>query len=257
MGGAVQLIATSNDTREEYVARGFKRERIDVVHNGIDTHSWRPSPARAADRERLGIRPDDLLVVYAGRLFPGKGIAVLIDAFAMLPEPVQLVIAGSERDDGSGARHEEELRARARERGVANRCRFAGHVDDVAGLFTAADVAVLPSVMVETFGRVVIEAMACETPTIASRVGGIPEILTGEFDDHLFDPGDAAGLAARLAALRDWRQRDPGLGRRCRAHVPQRVSLARAVESVEATLQRTVDEWNAGAALRAAGGVIR
>jgi glycosyltransferase involved in cell wall biosynthesis len=256
MGGAARLIATSKRTRDDYIARGFRPDRIDVVYNGIDTRAWSPSPSRAIDRERLGVGSDDLLGVYAGRLYPGKGIEVLIDAFATLPGPGHLVIAGTELDDGSGIHYTPYLHARARERGITSRCHFVGHVGRIAELFGAADVAVLPSLIPETFGRVVIEAMACETPVIASRTGGIPEILTGEFDDHLFDPGDAIGLAARLKGLRDWRRLDPGLGRRCRAHVEQRFDLTRTVEGVEATLRRTVDEWSAGAALRAAGEVI-
>ena len=257
MGGAARLIAISKQTREDYVARGFSPDRIDVVYNGIDAASWRPSLDRTIGRERWGIRAEGLLAVYAGRLYRGKGIEVLIDAFATLPESWQLAIAGREHEDGSGGGFEAELRARARERGVTDRCHLVGHVGDVAGLFGAADVAVLPSVMSESFGRVIIEAMACATPVIASRIGGIPEVLTGEFDDHLFDPGDAAALAARLRTLGEWRRRDPGLGLRCRAHVEQRFDLRRTVEGVEAALQRAVDDWSADASWRAAVGAIR
>lgn len=246
MSGAVRLIAISTRTRDDYAARGFRRDRIDVVYNGIDTREWRPAASRSIVRQRLRIGAAAYLVVYAGRLHPGKGIDVLIDAFASLPERAHLVLAGQEHEDGSGRQYEVELRDRARARGVADRCHFAGHVERASDLFSAADVAVLPSVTSEAFGRVVIESMACETPVVASRIGGIPEILTGEFEDWLVEPGDVAGLAARLAAVSDWRRRDPELGRRCRLHVEQRFDIAQTVAGVEAALRGAVDEWNAG-----------
>jgi len=255
MQGAVRLIAISTRTRDDYAARGFRRDRVDVVYNGVDTREWRPAAARSIVRQRLRIDAAAYLVVYAGRLHPGKGIDVLIDAFASLPEPAHLVVAGQEYDDGSARLCEVELRDRARARGVADRCHFAGHVESARDLFGAADVTVLPSVISEAFGRVVIESMACETPVIASRIGGIPEILTGEFEDLLFEPGDVAGLAARLAATRDWRRRDPELGRRCRLCVEQRFDIARTVAGVEAALQGAVDEWNAGAPVWASAAV--
>jgi glycosyltransferase involved in cell wall biosynthesis len=255
MSGAVRLIAISTRTRDDYAARGFRRDRIDVVHNGIDTQAWRPSTATSIVRRRLGIDAAAYLVMYAGRLHPGKGIDVLIDAFASLSEPAYLVVAGQEYEDGSGGRYEVELRERARARRIADRCQFAGHIESAADLFGAADVTVLPSVISEGFGRIVIESMACGTPVIASRVGGIPESLTGEFEDFLFEPGDVAGLAARLAAARDWRRRDPELGRRCRLHVEQRFGIARTIAGVEAALQAAVDEWNAGAAVWASAAI--
>ena len=114
----------------------------------------------------------------------------------------------------------------------------------------------LPSVISETFGRVVVEAMACGTPVVASRIGGIPEILTGEFDRHLVPPGDAAALAARLEQFRGWQTRDPGLGRRCREHVERRFDLAQTIDGVEAVFVNVVDEWSAGRAAPAATAAV-
>lgn len=255
MRGAVRLIAISMRTREDYAARGFRPDRIDVVHNGIDTQQWRPSAVRSALRRRLGIDSATYLVVYAGRLHPGKGIDVLIDAFASLPEPAHLLLAGRAREDGSGREYDVELRDHAHRRRVADRCQWVGHVESPADLFGAADVAVLPSVISEAFGRVIIESMAAGTPAIGSRIGGIPEILTGEFENLLVEPGDVTGLTARLSAVRGWSQRDPDLGRRCRRHVEQRFDLARTVAGVEAALQSAVNEWHAGAPVWASAAV--
>ena len=256
MRGAVRLIANSQQTRDDYVTHGFRRDRIDVVYNGIDVTVCRPEHARDEVRARLGIAPASFLIAFAGRLHPGKGLETLVDALSRLAPPVDLVIAGREHEDGSGRPREAELRQFIRRHDMESRCHLVGHIDPISDLFAASDVAVLPSVISETFGRVVIEAMACGTPVVASRIGGIPEILTGEFDRHLVPPGDAGALAARLELFRGWRARDPSLGRRCREHVERHFDLAQSVNGVDAVFRNVVDEWGAGRAAPAATAAV-
>ena len=98
--------------------------------------------------------------------------------------------------------------------------------------------------------------MLSGTPVVASRIGGIPEILTGEFDRHLVPPGDAAALAARLELFRGWQTRDPDLGRRGRAHVERRFDVAQSVNGVEAVFKNVVAEWGAGTAAPAATAAV-
>jgi glycosyltransferase involved in cell wall biosynthesis len=252
MRGAARLIAISNQTRDDYAARGFRADRIDVVYNGIDPEAWRPRRSREDVRRSLGIDPEALLIVYAGRLHPGKGIETLIDAVASLTAPVRLIVAGRERPDGSGRDYEAELRAHAGRRRLEGICQFVGHVDAPADLYGAADVTVLPSLVAEAFGRVIIESMACGTPAIGSRTGGVPEVLTGEFSRYLFDKGDSSALASRLELLHDWRARDPGLAGRCRLFVEQRFDLSKSIAGVDAALRRTVSESSAGTLASAA-----
>ncbi len=254
MSGPVRLIATSNQTREDYVACGFRRDRIDVVYNGIATRDWRPRLTRSEALSRLGIDPRTFLVLYAGRLHPGKGINVLIDALPLLPPNTQLMIAGPEIPDGRPKPYQPDLKAQAEALGVGARCHFIGQVPKIAELYNAADVTAVPSVSSEAFGRAIIESMACGTPVVASRAGGIPEILTGEFAQHLFSAGDQHALAARLNALRGWRDRDPDLAARCRAHVEAHFDVANTIAGVEASLERTVAEWRTGAPVPTAAG---
>ncbi len=257
MGGAVRLMATSNQTREDYVGRGFRRDRIDVVYNGISTGDWQPNLTRYEARSRLGLDPTAFLVAYAGRFHPAKGLEVLIDALPLLPPHAQLVIAGREIPDGRKEIYEEQLKEQAVVLGVAARCRWVGHVSEIAELYRAADATVLPSVASEAFGRAVIESMACGTPAVGSCAGGIPEILTGEFSQYLFPVRDHRALAERLNALSDWTERDPGLAARCRAHVDRYFAIAKTIDGVEASLERTVAEWQAGARQHAAGEILK
>jgi glycosyltransferase involved in cell wall biosynthesis len=81
--------------------------------------------------------------------------------------------------------------------------------------------------------------MACGTPVVASRTGGIPEVLTG-FEAWLFEPGNESELAVKLNCLLDWRQQDPQLGDRCRNHVLSHFSLNTMVEGVERVLMQAM-----------------
>jgi glycosyltransferase involved in cell wall biosynthesis len=110
---------------------------------------------------------------------------------------------------------------------------FLPNRPDVVTPLHAADVAVVPSVWDEPFGRTVIEGMATGIPVLGSRVGGIPEIL-GPIDRLLFDRGDADQLAAKLAVTLRWRDEEPGLGRACAARVATEFSLAATVDRLEA-----------------------
>lgn len=153
------------------VAGGPSDMRTDVVHMGIDTSVFGPdSQARAM----LGIPQDARVLLFAGKLVPVKGIDTLLRAFAALRgagEADRLVIVG----DGP-------LATALRDEAVALSCeqdvRFVGQVTqpELAGWMAAADVFVLPS-HDEGRGLVLLEAMACGTPCVASEVGGIPETL--------------------------------------------------------------------------------
>lgn len=237
LGQASKLIAVSEHTRESWAAVGVRRDRIECVHNGIELDRYPFSEGTGPFRARFGLAAEDIVVTYAGRLDAIKGPDTLIRAFAQLKKNAagaRLVIAGREVKAGTRA----ELERLARGLAVDGSVRWIDHTDDIAGLFSASDVCVLPSRWEEPFGRVLIEAMAVGTPALGSRVGGIPEVLTGEFEKFLFPAGDADALAALLERTVGWRIGDPGLGRRARAHIEKNFSLTKTVDGIEAVLQK-------------------
>jgi glycosyltransferase involved in cell wall biosynthesis len=248
-----RFIAVSAATRDEYVADGFAPGKLDVVHNGIDPgrFPFGSEERRAAARADLGL-DGQFTVVFAGRLDHAKGIETLLDAWAALglgPDEGRLVLAGEARNHRSPAAAEAYV-ASLRDRAPADTCLWLGRRPDVVPLYHAADVVALPSVFPEPFGRVLVEALACGRPAVGSAVGGIPEILTGELAPGVVPPGDPAALAAALARLRGWRDRDPGLAERCRASVEASFTLERTVAGVEAVLQRAVAERRGAARSR-------
>jgi glycosyltransferase involved in cell wall biosynthesis len=236
---ADRFIAVSESIRESFTTFGFPRDRIDVVYNGVDPEHYSPgsSSDRAQARRALGLTDDDIAVLYVGRLDAIKGVEVVVAAVNDLHDRDQrfrLVVAGGPAwhdTPAAGARYVDALKRAA----APCRAVFTGLRLDVVPLYRAADIVVVPTLIPEAFGRVVIEAMACGTPVVASRVGGIPEILTGEFAEFLLEPGDAVGLAARMAALAPSAAQ---VGLQCREEVVQRFTLEATIDGIDDVFSR-------------------
>jgi glycosyltransferase involved in cell wall biosynthesis len=176
------------------VVAGLPRERIVVVRNGVDLERFRPGD-QAAARAELGLPAGGRLVLGVGRLVPAKGFAVAAAALSDLPADVQLVLVG----DGP------QRAAIATAGGARVRCLGALPPDRVAVAYRAADVLVLPSER-EGWPNVVTEALASGLRVVATRVGGIPEILGdgGRVEPvlgALVPPHDVAALAAALRTV--------------------------------------------------------
>lgn len=235
------------ETREA----GVPRERIHFLPNPVDTDRFRPATAteRSALRAAYGVGDDRVVVAFAGRLSREKGLSELLDAWRTLTEhgwrdgpagadtrmPL-LVVAGPDMPG-----HAWDLGASARafvaQHGLDASVRFVGPLKDVAPLYQAADVAVVPSHF-EALGLSALEALACGTPVIASAVGGLLDFMQDGVNGALCPPRDAAAIAETLGRLIrdvDWRRH---LSRQARATVEEtyseRVVLARFVEVLRA-----------------------
>lgn len=212
-----RIITISNYTKNTYVNAGIPAERIGVVYNGIDVDAF--TPAYASIEKRASDRP--YRVAYFGRLCPVKGIEVLLRAF-QLPEidalPVELHVRGSVQSSFVGPEYLGHLQQIAQPQ-IDRRVFFRPHCSDIRAELSKTDLVVLPSTWEEPFGRVLIEAMASGVPVVASNVGGIPEVLSPRFADHLVPPGDAQALAAAVSRFVTWRHTDRSLGAESREWV--------------------------------------
>ena len=231
-------IAVSEATSDSYVRRGFASDRIEVIHNGVDLDVYRLKGNRADARRDLGIHPHAEVILYAGRIIKEKGIDVLVESFkrfaADRQDAVLLIGSPPQSIKGSDEAYVALLkRALEKEKVV-----WVRDCVDVIPLYEAADCVVVPSVWDEAFGRVVVEAMACERPVLASDVGGIPEILGSEWPSFLFAKGDVDGLHEKLIRQTGWRRSDPGLGHSLRKYVRDHFSLERQILQVERHLER-------------------
>jgi glycosyltransferase involved in cell wall biosynthesis len=231
-----RFIAVSRHTADFWIEAGLNEARVEVVHNGVDPADYPMAgmDARAEARRSLGVDPDAFTVVYIGRLDREKGVNVLLDAWKIL-SPVtgggQLLLVGGTTEEG----YLHELESMA-----IDSVKFLGLHRDVVTPLHASDVTVVPSIVEEGFGRTVIESLATGRPVVASRVGAIPEILSGPFSRFLVDRGDAEALAAHLEALIGWDKREPNLGTECLQHFMNSFTLSRTVDQVEAILHSTL-----------------
>ena len=217
------FVAMSRAIREEMLAAGVPGERIALLPHGVDTARFRPadSAERAALRARLGL-PDGVLAAWSGRLLRGKGLETLLDAFAQAVSHVpdlRLLLVGS--GEGQALSVEDELRHRAGEAGLAERVVFTGRVERVEDVLRAADLFVFPSVF-EGLGISLVEAAACGLAAVASRTGGIVDVVEDGRSGLLVAPGDASALGEGLHVLGTDPARRSAMGREAR-----RVALAR------------------------------
>jgi len=195
------FVAMSRLIRDEMRAATVPAERIRLLPHGVDTARFHPASReeRASLRARLGL-PEGLLAVYSGRLLRGKGLEPLVDALAApcVPPLVRLVLVGS--GAGQALDATEELKRRVAERGLGARVVFAGRSERVEDYLRACDVFVFPSLF-EALGIALVEAAACGLPAIASRTGGIVDVVEDGHSGRLVTPGDAEELASALASL--------------------------------------------------------
>jgi D-inositol-3-phosphate glycosyltransferase len=197
------LVAASVVERRALIAEyGAEPGRAAVIPCGVDTELFRPGD-RAEARARLGagVAP---VVLYVGRIAPIKGLETLLDGIALMRRrggAARLVIVGGEADEPANG-HEAEIRQRVDALGLREAVRFVGAQPQEAlrDYYVAADVTVLPSYY-ESFGMVALEAMACGSPVIGSRVGGLATTVRDGVTGFLVPDGDAAALAERLDAV--------------------------------------------------------
>jgi glycosyltransferase involved in cell wall biosynthesis len=236
------ITACSHDLGSRTAALGAAADRITVIPYGVDASRFCPDPAsREAIRRQYGIAGDVPVLFTAGRFVRKKGFEHLIDAVAGLTPrwpKLRLLIAG-------GGDLEEELRARARQRGVAERVHFVGVLAQghVAAHLAAADIAVMPSVHdeagnVDGLPNTVLEAFASGTPLVATRVGGIPSVVTDGRTGVLVPERDSEALANAIDALAADPGRRAALGLAAREESLRERTWERVAEQFEVVYER-------------------
>jgi glycosyltransferase involved in cell wall biosynthesis len=205
----------------------------------VDLDRYQPLTAadRAHLRREIGICEQSVLIGFVGRIDPMKGIGELVESFGRLAatqsRPVDLAVVGSPSRylGDEGARFASELAAHA-----PSGVHWLGQRDDVARLYGAMDVLVVPSQWDEPFGLVAAEAMAAGVCVVAANRGGLPEILKDDLQVNVVEPSPA-GLTARLEELVADRGRTADLGRRGRQVVAANFDLRQTIRNIDASLR--------------------
>jgi len=234
---ADRVIAVSRRMRDD-ILEHFKVDpkRVVVIHNGIDPDKFKRTEARDA-LARRGVR--EPYVLFVGRITDQKGIFHLLDAASKLPAGVQVVLCASAPDTP-------EIEARLK-RALPEHPNvlWIGEmvpVSEVVQLYSHAAVFACPSVY-EPFGLINLEAMACETPVVASAVGGILEVVEDGKTGVLVEPGRPEALAAAICSVLADPARGRAMGRAGRLRVEAQFSWASVAAQTREVYASAIDDF--------------
>lgn len=236
--GSDAVICPCRALRDQLASEGVAPDKLELVYGAVDLEPFlHPSDGSGQLRRELGLGESDTIIGILGRLVPGKGHGVLLEAVSRLgvsPAGPKLLIIG----DGP---ERSALQAQAVRLGLSGQVVFAGFRTDVPAVLSALDVVVLASTHTEVLPLSVMEAMAAGRAVVATSVGGVPEIVEDGRSGLLVPPGDADALATALRRL----IADPALraelGRAAALRVQQQFTLPRMVAEMERVYLRLRD----------------
>ena len=220
------IIGVSSQIEHRYRAEGAV-SRVVCIRNGIDLEKKPIQADRWLTRKELGVDAETCLIGTIGRLTPVKGLSYLLQAVPILLRQranVRLLIVG----DGVIRK---DLEAQARDLGIGENVVFLGHREDTLELMQALDIFVLPSLS-EGIPMALLEAMAASRAVVASRVGGIPEIVDDGVEGILVEPMDVTRLAESCLRLIDSPETAMKMGELARKRVVQEFSAMAMADRV-------------------------
>lgn len=216
-------IVANEEVQRALLARGESPERIRVIHHGIDLGRFEGAGAKRSDElGALRLRPDERLVLFAGRLSEEKGALKFLDIAARLRHREDVVCAMI----GDGPLRS-MVDAHAAELGLGERVPRLGFVDDTRPYLLRADVVVIPS-DIDGLPLVSLEALASGTPVVASRVGALPEVVEQGRTGAIVEPSDVAGFARAVEEVLAFER--VGTAQACRAVVAARFGIEQVRE---------------------------
>jgi glycosyltransferase involved in cell wall biosynthesis len=228
-------ICVSAATRSILVEAGVPVSHARIIHTGLDVDHY----LNGDDQHSLSHDDQNLNVLYAGRIYPEKGIGTLIEAMIKLvrdqgKREISLSVAGS-----GSVEYENHLRELVIEAGVTENVLFLGWMPpaEMPELLRKFDVLVLPSSWSEPFSRSVLEGMISGLVVVATHIGGTPEIIVDGENGVLFMPNDPDDLAMKIARLVDDPASRDRIGHAGRQTILERFTMTRMMDEIESYLQ--------------------
>lgn len=220
------FVAISQEIADGLKNDGVQLEKIYKITNFVDISRFQPldSDERSMLKRTLSL-DKDIIINFTGRIVGRKGIDVLINAMATNRELLLssiLIIVGSGPD-------EDKMKNLVSRLGIDNNIRFLGQTSEVVRYYQASDIFVLPS-YAEGMSNSLLEAMACGLPVIASRIGGVVDVIEDGKTGILFEPGDISGLSSALVRLANDAELRQRLGIEARKKMVKDFSIERVAE---------------------------
>ena len=223
------VIAVSEEIRTRLLEAGVSPGKIVTLKNAIDVGAFSEHQDGSSFRRELGLTPGTRVIGTVGRLSVEKGLDYFLKAGAQIiarDPSVKLLVVG----EGPQRR---ELVALAQALGISASVIFCGHRRDVDRIYPAVDLFILPS-LTEGIPLALLEAMACSRPIIASKIGGIPEVIQDGVTGLLVPPKDVAQLTEKIWNLLRCPEVGVELGMRARKCVERQFDVQRWIKKIEA-----------------------
>ena len=224
-----QMVALTQTEKNDYVALSvFSPEKVATIHSGVDVDRYMNVQVNIAEKKRgLGLNSKGLVVGTVGWLLPIKGPRHLLKAMSNVweshPETTLIFVGKGDLEMG--------LKVEARRMGVSEKVIFLGWRDDIPEIMQTIDIFVLPSLN-EGMGRVLVEAMAAGKPVVASRVGGILDLVKEGQNGCLFESGDEKELSLAIKKLLEDKKMRDEMGKRGR-EMAQGFSVEKMTEKID------------------------
>lgn len=231
------VICLSQGLKTRLLEQGVPADRLHLIYGAIDLAPFAVPPDGkevGALRCQWGAQPGETLVGCVGRLVEGKGQATLLQALSLCrgeAQSLRLILVGT-------GPLQSALQAQAKNLGIADRVHFAGFCRDVPQALAALDIVVVPSTAMELLPLALMEAMASARPVLATRVGGIIEIVDEARMGCLLPPGDAVALAVALRLLAASAEMRSRLGKAAAVRAQSRFALPRMLSETEHLYER-------------------
>ena len=233
---AALVIANSQASQDAFIAAGGRKDIVEFVYNGFDLALYQ-QPATDL-KQQLGIDKDRFLVGHFSRLSPWKGQHILLEALTSCPENVTALLVGEalfgEQD------YVQQLHAQVAELKLEDRVKFLGFRDDVSSLMAACNLVTHTSTVAEPFGRVIVEAMLCGTPVVATQAGGAQKLIESGKTGWLVAPGDAMALAAAINNCVAQPEQSARMAQAAKLHAIQRFDVAFINQQIAQKLSKLV-----------------
>ncbi|HEX2330093.1 MAG TPA: N-acetyl-alpha-D-glucosaminyl L-malate synthase BshA [Candidatus Angelobacter sp.] len=228
------VTAISNWLKQRTVQEFEIKNPIEVIHNFVNCDIYRRDPKAAEHRSEFAA-PDERIVVHVSNFRPVKRITDVIEVFDRIQKalPARLLLMG----DGPERSRAEWL---VSQKGLRKKVEFMGKVDRVNEKLSVADLMLMPSEL-ESFGLAALEAMACEVPTIATAVGGVPEVVDHGRTGYLAAVGDVETMARCAIEILSDEKRLREMGMLARWEAQARYCSTRIIPEYEAFYKRVVE----------------
>ena len=254
-----KIIAVSKNVRDSLISAGLPQYKIEMMPPGIDTNMYNPSISGDNVRKYFGIGSDIPLLLYVGNLTKIKGIHIFIEALKIIVKQfpdIKLLMALNmplskyEEEDSAGLYDTErdfEIKEKIKSYGLNDNVIPLGIVKNMPQVMAASDVFITPflnTVGVVDYPTSLLEAMAVGKPVIATRVGGIPEIVKHKENGLLVEPGDVHELKNALLYILENKDEAKRMGENAAKYVAENYSVGAIVEKIERVYEGVISNYS-------------